>query len=176
VPHVINVDELVIGDADTRLACRRRIFKVVEKLGVPLPALLTISDDYRPRTVPPTVKPEVRANAYRGKVFDPYVWNCEKIGADPSSVGLAGSPTIVGPGYEVGGPRVRKMLGKSMFAKRDIEALSFSNKTYGPFKRGAALDNLDGSVKDYLLQSGAAGFFDYSDLLIELFGEKVELG
>ena len=152
------------------------MFRMVETLGVSLPALLTISYDYRPRTVPPTVKPEVRANSYRGKVIDPYVWNCEKIGADPTSVGLAGSPTIVGPGYDVGGPPIRKMLGKSMLAKRDIEALSFSNKTYGPFKRGTALDNLDELVKDSLLQSGAAGLFEYSDLLIELFGEKVELG
>ena len=176
VPHVINVDHFTMSDGGSKITCTRRILKMLERLHIPLPTLLTISDDYRSEPVDPSMKPQARANSYRGKIFEPFIWNCEKIGADLSKVGLAGSPTIVGPGYDIGGPRVRKIIGGSLIAKRQIEALTFNDKKYGPFKKGEVLDGLKEEVRAYLARTGDVGLFDYADLLAELFGDRVGVG
>jgi electron transfer flavoprotein beta subunit len=39
--------------------------------------------------------------SYKGKVREVRVWNADDIGADPNKIGLAGSPTIVGPGVSL---------------------------------------------------------------------------
>ncbi|MBI2183507.1 MAG: hypothetical protein HYU39_00960 [Thaumarchaeota archaeon] len=169
IPHVTYIHDFIISGRNT-VSAERKILGKLERVRIPFPCLVTIADEYRSRSVPSAAKKEVRANSYGGKILQPQVWNCDQIEADASKVGLAGSPTLVGPGYDIGGPRVRKMVGQSIVTVREVKAFNINGKSYGPFKKGDLVDGLDQRALEHLKQGDDIDTFDYKDLITDLFG------
>lgn len=110
-PQVTYVEELV-DISDDSLILKRRLEKGVETVKTPLPVLLTVagsSQECRPRIAQRTLKYKyARTNTELGREKD-YIqeivknkkylfipeWSVEDINADPSKIGLPGSPTKV---------------------------------------------------------------------------------
>ena len=107
VPHATYVEDFEVDQEGETITAQRMIGYLSQKLTMTLPALLTVSTEYRPRTAPAAGQLEARASSYRGKVLQAFKWTADDLGADPKRLGLVGSPTIVGTGVDVGKPPVQ---------------------------------------------------------------------
>ncbi len=169
VPHATYVEDFDVEGGGGALTTRRMIGNLSQKLEMQLPALMTMSTDYRPRLAPAADQPEVRANDYRGKQYQAFRWTADDLGADPKRLGLMGSPTIVGTGVDVGKPPVQKAVGESLVFKIDVSAFEFEGIKLGPFAKGDLADLLAAPVREKLQAQGALVAFGYDSLVGELF-------
>ena len=168
IPHATYVEDFEV-DADGRaVTAQRMIGYLSQKLEMSLPALLTVSTEYRPRTAPASAQLDARANSYRGKVLQAFKWTADDLGADPKRLGLLGSPTIVGTGIDVGKPPVQKAVGTTLVFLKASEQLEFGGKRYGPFAPGDLADPLPEALVSSLRSDGRVGVFDYGMLAGEL--------
>jgi electron transfer flavoprotein beta subunit len=101
------------------------------------------------------------------------VWNADQIGADPSKIGLAGSPTLVGPGVDIGKPPSQKFVGKTWVFKRPVPELLVDGTRLGPFQVGDIVPQIPEELRRELHSQGVIGLFTLEDLVRELF--KVEM-
>jgi electron transfer flavoprotein beta subunit len=170
VPHATYVEDFDIDDAATTVVSERKIGPLLQKLEMTLPALLTISTEYRPRESPAALQPQTRYNNYRGKILQAQKWTADDIGADVKSLGLAGSPTIVGTGIDVGKPPVQKFLNQSLVFVRPVPQLEFEGKKYGPFEKGQLASDLPLGLVAQFREDGSVTIFGYDMLAGELFG------
>jgi len=169
MPHATYVEDFEINPEGSLLTAERKIGYISQKLEMNLPCLLTISSEYRPREPVASGQFRVRRNSFRGKITVPTRWTAEDLGADPKRLGLAGSPTIVGAGIDLGGAPVQKEVGKSLvFAKR-FEKFEFEGKSYGPFERSDLVGALPEDLVSDLRTRGVVGLFGYDILVGELF-------
>ncbi len=169
LPHATYVEDFEVDAAGSSVNSERKIGYLSQRLEMQLPALLTVSTEYRPRPAPAASQAEVRANNYRGKMFQATKWTADDLGADPKRLGLAGSPTIVGTGVDVGKPPVQKMLGSSLVFLKKAEQMDFEGKKYGPFAAGDLTNGLPAELVATLKADGAVGVFGYEMLAGELF-------
>jgi len=170
IPSIAFVREFQVFPEEWVVVATRRLGSLQQKLRTPLPCLLTLHVEYEP-TVPEALRQKrVRSNNYKGKVTKVQVWNADIIGAEPSKLGLAGSPTIVGPGMEIGKPPVQKTVGETLVFTRDISRLEWNAQTYGPFKQGDVVPDLPEELRAELLRNGDAEKFTLRSLAKELFG------
>jgi electron transfer flavoprotein beta subunit len=168
IPHVSFVlDFEYIGERNSIVA-RRRLVNLIQVVEVEIPAVLTIHVEYSAPPIPLSGRRWSLLNSYRGKNRDIKIYNADDIKADPRFIGLAGSPTVVGPGVDIGRPYVRKVVGSSLIAAKDIDKVSYGDKTYGPYKKGDLLDSLPEEIKRDLMSKGLAKIFDYDDLAEEI--------
>jgi len=175
IPSVTYVRELEADPEAGNVYVERKLGDYIQKLRVPLPCVITISTDYRPRTPQLKLKKRARLYSYAKKVMDSVVWNADMLGADPQLIGLAGSPTIVGPGIDVGSPPVQKFVGKTLVFSNRVEEFEFNGKKYGPFERLAKADELPQEVLEHLKGRGLVKVFSLEDLVEELFGVRVSV-
>ena len=174
VPHVTFVLDYEILDAEGFngvLIAKRKLIDYFQVVRLKLPAVLTIHPEYKPGVLPLTGRREARMRSYKGKLRDIKIWNADDIGAEYSRIGLAGSPTIVGPGVDIGKPLVKKVVGTTLIATKDVDSVEVNGKRYGPFRKGDVLDSVPPEVRKALLSNGAAKVFDYDDLAEELVRE-----
>lgn len=169
VPHATYVEDFDIDPVTGTITTQRMIGYLSQELEMQLPALMTVSPEYRPRTVPASAQPEVRANSYRGKVFQAFRWTADDLQADPKRLGLLGSPTIVGTGIDIGKPPVQKTIGSTLVFVRPLEQFEFEGKKYGPFPRGELASGIPEGLQARLKSEGAVGLFGYDTLAGELF-------
>ena len=148
---------------------QRMIGSLSQRLEMQLPALLTISTEYRPRSVPASTQPSARRNNYRGKATTAVKWTADDLSADPRRLGLAGSPTIVGTGIDLGKPPVQKVVGKTLVFAKDIQIVNFEGKSYGPYSKGDLVQGLPDPLLATLTSDGATATFGYDTLIGELF-------
>jgi electron transfer flavoprotein beta subunit len=168
IPHVSFVlDFEYIGERNSIVA-RRKLVNLIQVVEVEIPAVLTIHVEYSAPPIPLSGRRWSLLNSYRGKNRDIKIYNADDIKADPRFIGLAGSPTVVGPGVDIGRPYVRKVVGSSLIAAKDIDKVSYGDKTYGPYKKGDLLDRLPEEIKRDLMSKGLAKIFDYDDLAEEI--------
>jgi electron transfer flavoprotein beta subunit len=169
IPHATYVEDFDIDDAATTVVSERKIGRLLQKLEMTLPALLTISTEYRPRESPAALQPQTRYNNYRGKVLQAQKWTADDLRADVKSLGLAGSPTIVGTGIDVGKPPVQKFLNQSLVFVKPVPQLEFEGKKCGPFEKGQLAADLPQGLVTRLRGDGSVGVFNYELLAEELF-------
>lgn len=169
LPHATYVEDFDIDQAGSTVNSERKIGYLSQRLEMELPALLTVSTEYRPRSAPAASQTDVRANNYRGKIFQAFKWTADDLGADPKRLGLAGSPTIVGTGIDVGKPPVQKTLGATLVFLKGTEQIEFGGKKYGPFPRGDLTNGLPPEIVATLKTNGSVGTFSYEMLVGELF-------
>jgi electron transfer flavoprotein beta subunit len=169
VPHATYVDDFEVDQPVRTVTAERMIGRLLQTLELELPALMTISEEYRPRAPAASGQGEVRANNYRGKVFQAFKWTADDLGADPKRLGLAGSPTIVGAGIDVGKPPVQKSLGKTLIFLRPTGELESDGQKFGPFLDGDLADGLPDALRTKLVKEGAVTTFGYGNLVKELF-------
>jgi electron transfer flavoprotein beta subunit len=146
----------------------RKLGSLSQKLEMQLPALLTISSEYRPRDAVASGQVLVRYNNYRGKVLEATMWNGDDLDANPQRLGFAGSPTIVGPGVDIGKLPVQKVIGRSLAFAKKVEPFQFQGASYGPFDRGDLADSLPPELLADMQVRGAVMPFDYNMLAEEL--------
>ena len=170
IPHATYVEDFEVDPAAGTITSERKIGYLSQKLEMKLPALITVSTEYRPRAAPASSQQEARANSYRGKVLKAIKWTADDLGADPKRLGLVGSPTIVGTGIDVGKPPVQKMVGRTMVFLRKTEAVDFDGKKYGPFAVSDLADPLPEGLLARLKTEGSVGIFGYDMLAGELVG------
>jgi electron transfer flavoprotein beta subunit len=170
VPHATYVDDFEVDAEGTTATASRMIGYLSQKLEMDLPALLTVSPDYRPRTAPASAQALVRSNSYRGKVFQAFRWTADDLGADTKRLGLAGSPTIVGAGIDVGKPPVQKAVGRTLVFVARSDQVDFDGRKYGPFAPGDLATSLPEGLVSRLSLEGKVGLFDYGMLAGELLG------
>jgi len=166
LPHATYVEDFEVDPDANTIESERKIGYLSQRLVMQLPALLTVSTEYRPRSAPAASQVEVRANSYRGKVFQAFKWTADDLGADPKRLGLLGSPTIVGTGVDVGKPPVQKTVGSTLVFLKKTESLEFEGKKYGPFAPGDLANGLPEAMVSSLKANGVVGVFGY-DLLAE---------
>jgi electron transfer flavoprotein beta subunit len=169
LPHATYVEDFEIDPESNTISSERKIGYLSQRLEMQLPALLTVSTEYRPRSAPASSQSEVRANSYRGKVFQAFRWTADDLGADPKRLGLVGSPTIVGTGVDVGKPPVQKTVGSTLVFVKKVESLDFDGKKYGPFTPGDLVSQLPEAIVAKLKAEGTVGIFGYDMLVGELF-------
>jgi electron transfer flavoprotein beta subunit len=170
LPHATYVEDFEIDPATMTLTSERMIGSLSQKMEMKLPAVLTVSSSYRPREPTASSQPYVRYNNYRGKVFSATKWTADDLGADPKRLGLAGSPTIVGTGIDIGRPPVQKFVGKSVVFTRDFGPFEFEGSRYGPFSSGDLASGLPDPLVRKLQSEGSVGTFNLGMLAAELFG------
>jgi electron transfer flavoprotein beta subunit len=168
VPHATYVEDFDIDPVTLTLFSERKLGSLSQKLQMLLPALLTISSEYRPRDPVASNQILVRYNNYRGKLLEATKWNGEDLGADPQRLGFAGSPTIVGPGIDIGKLPVQKVVGRSLAFARKVEPFEFQGERYGPFDRGDLAGSLPPELLSDLQAQGVVTPFDYDMLSEEL--------
>jgi electron transfer flavoprotein beta subunit len=168
-PHVTYVEDFNIDPATMVVEAERKIGRLVQKVELHLPALLTISPEYAPRVPDPSTQFSVRGNTFRAKSLTPMKWNAEELNADPTRLGLAGSPTIVGPGVDIGKPPVQKIVGKSIVFTKRVEKFSSGIADYGPFDPGDLAQLLPEAVFAELRARGVLGPFTFELFQEELF-------
>ena len=168
VPHATYVEDFEVDSEGTAVTAQRMIGYLSQTLELALPALITLSTVSPPPTAPASAQGSVRANGYRGKVFQAFKWTADDLGADPKRLGLLGSPTIVGTGVDVGKPPVQKTVGRSMVFLGPSGPVDFEGKKYGPFARGDLADPLPDGLVAKLRSEGRVGVFDYQMLAGEL--------
>lgn len=169
LPHATYVDDFDVTEGGDAVTSLRTIGDLRQTLEMRLPALMTVSSDYRPRVPEASSEEDVRKRLYRGKVYDATRWTADDLGADPKRLGLAGSPTIVGAGIDVGKPPVQKVLGKTLVFLKQVESLDIGGKKAGPFSKGDLADVLPGDLASQLQADGTIGVFEYDTLAGELF-------
>lgn len=170
IPSVAFVRDLEVSTEGDHVTVVRTIGHLIQKLRVPTPCLLTLHTEYEPRITEASLQKRVRANSYLPQRRGVTVWNADYIGADPSKLGLMGSPTIVGPGYEVERPPAQKIVGESLIFSRDTEKMEWMGKSYGPFKQGELVSNLPHDLVEHLKSKGLLRVFTLEDMVVELFG------
>jgi len=170
IPHATYVEDFDIDDASTTIVSERRIGPLLQKLEMSLPALLTIATEYRSRESHPGLQQETRLNNYRGKVLQAQKWTADDLGADAKKLGLAGSPTIVGTGIDVGKPPVQKFLNQSLVFLNPVPQFELEGRKYGPFERGQLAAELPIELATRFREEGTIGIFGYDMLKGELFG------
>ncbi len=168
IPHATYVEDFDVDPWTLEVVSERRLGYLSQKLEMELPALLTISSEYRPREPGASNQKLVRYNNYRGKTADAMKWTADDIGADPLRLGFAGSPTIVGPGIDIGKLPVQKVLGKSLVFVRKVGPVESGGVKYGPFDKGDLADSLPADVLSSLRAQGGVAVFDYKLLAEEL--------
>jgi electron transfer flavoprotein beta subunit len=169
VPHLTYVEDFDIDTDGRAIEAERRIGRLVQRVELHCPCLLTIATEYRARGPDPKTQAEVRARNYRGKIPTPIKWTADDLGADPTKLGFAGSPTIVGPGVDVGKPPVQKKIGKSLVFKERVEKFQFNGADVGPFDRGDLADALPEPLLNEMKNRGAVVAFDLRMLQQEAF-------
>ncbi len=169
LPHATYVEHFDIDDAATTVVSERRIGRLLQKLEMTLPALLTIATEYRSREYPAALQPETRYNDYRGKVLQARKWTADDLAADVKLLGLAGSPTIVGTGIDVGKPPVQKFLNQSLTFLMAVPQVEFEGKKYGPFEKGQLAADIPQGLETRFREDGSVGVFGYNMLAEELF-------
>lgn len=169
IPHATYVEEFELDPEAGTVTSERKIGYLSQRLEMRLPALLTVSHEYRPSSAPASGLVGVRASSYRGKVLQAAKWTADDLGADPKRLGLAGSPTIVGTGIEIGKPPVQKKVGESLVFVKDVEEFEFESKKYGPFTPGDIAGDLPDQALQKLKSDGSVGVFDVDMLAKELF-------
>ena len=170
IPHATYVEDFDVDDTASTVVSERRIGRMVQKLEMTLPALLTISTEYRSRETSAASQRDTRSNNYRGKVLQAQKWTADDLGADPKRLGLAGSPTIVGTGIDVGKPPVQKFLNKSLVFAKPVPQFDFEGKKYGPFDKTQLAVDLPPALEARLKEDGSVTIFGYDMLAGELFG------
>lgn len=166
IPHTTYVVDFgIIGNS---IIAKRRMLDYIQTVQLELPAVLTVHTEYRSPALPIDGRKEARLMMYRGKNRNIIVWNADDIKADPVRIGLAGSPTVVGPGVDLGKPIVRKIVNKTLIFTSDVDKFSLNGNEYGPFKKGDVADNLPPDVLKYLESKGLVKTFTYDDLAEEL--------
>ena len=170
VPHATYVENFELDPRTGTLTSERRIGYLSQKLEMSLPALLTISQEYRPAAVSAADQELVRAACYRGKSVQALKWTADDLGADPKRLGLAGSPTIVGTGIDIGKPPVQKKVGESIVFLRNLGRFEFEGKSYGPFAPGDLAAGVPEGALGKLRAEGSVGTFGIDLLAKELFG------
>ncbi|MCS7146456.1 MAG: hypothetical protein RMJ28_00890 [Nitrososphaerota archaeon] len=175
IPSVTYVRELEADPEAGFIYVERKLGDLIQKLRVPLPCVISIATDYRPN--PPLLKLKKRARMfnYAKKVTESVVLNADQIGAKPELIGLTGSPTIVGPGMDIGVPPVQKFVGKTLVLSTRVEEFELNGKKYGPFERLSKADDLPQEVLNYLRERGLVKVFELEDLVDELFGVRVSV-
>jgi len=169
VPHATYVEDFDVDPETSAVVSKRMIGRLLQELEMELPAVLTVSPEYRSRPVPASSQPEVRANNYRGKVFQAFKWTADDLGADPGRLGLRGSPTIVGTGIDVGKPPVQKTVGSTIVFLKAVGKFQFGSKDYGPFSRGDLAADIPEGLLSRLSAEGTVGVFGYDMLAEEAF-------
>lgn len=170
IPHATYVDDFDIDPTALIVYAERKMGRYIQKLKLSLPAVLTINSEFRPRQCNAKDLMMVRGRCYMGRIIAPKKFNAADIGADPRRLGLAGSPTIVGPGIDIGKPPVQKFLNKSLVFLESYEKFTFDGKEYGPFSRGDLAAGLPDQILSELKEKRIVGIFDFDILLEELFG------
>jgi len=176
IPSVTYVLDIEADPGSGVLYVERRLGELVQRLRVPLPCVITVSTEYRPRAPLLKGKKRARLYSYPKKITESIVLNADMIGAKPELLGLAGSPTIVGPGIDIGGPPVQKFVGKTLVFSARVEQVEVNGKRYGPFERLARADDLPKDVLDYLQGRGLVRLYTLEDLVEELFKDVVSIG
>ena len=168
IPHATYVEEFEVDPETGTVTSERRIGYLSQKLEMRLPALLTISHEYRPSTAPASGQAAARGASYRGKALQATKWTADDLGADPKRLGLAGSPTIVGTGIDIGKPPVQKKVGETAVFLKRVEQFDFEAKKYGPYGAGDPASGLPPAALDRLKAEGSVGVFDTAMLAREL--------
>jgi len=168
IPHVSFVLDFEYISERRAIVVRRKLVNLVQIVEVDVPAVLTIHAEYSAPPVPLRGRKLAQLDTYRGKNRDIKIYSADDIEADPRYIGLGGSPTVVGPGVDIGRPYARKVVGSSIVAARDIDKVAYGDRAFGPYKRGDLLDSLPDEVKRDLLSKGLAKVFDYEDLAEEI--------
>lgn len=169
VPHATYVEDFDIDAGARSITTQRMIGSLSQKLEMSLPALVTVSTSYRPARSRAASLEEVRLNSYRGKLSVAAKWTADDLGADPKRLGLAGSPTIVGSGIDVGKPPVQKIVGSSMVFAKDVPAGNLDGVKYGPYSKGDLATGIPDAVMSKLRSDGSVSPFGYVTLAGELF-------
>jgi electron transfer flavoprotein beta subunit len=170
LPHATYVDDFEIDSGGGEIRCERKLGRLVQKMVMILPAVLTISPEYMPRRSDPGLLYNARLNSFRNKVRDPRKLNAKDIGAEPSRIGLAGSPTIVGPGVDIGKPPVQKFVNKSLVFYRDVPSINWNDRKIGPFQRGDIAETLPPPLLEEFRSKMDVGIFTLEMMMEELFG------
>jgi electron transfer flavoprotein beta subunit len=168
IPHVSFVIDFEYISERNSIVARRKLVNLIQIVEAEIPAVLTIHVDYSVPPIPLAGRRQALMSSYRGKNRDIKIYGADDIRADLRFIGLAGSPTVVGPGVDIGRPYVRKIVGSSIVAAKDIDKISYGDKSYGPYRKGDLLDSLPEEVKKDLLSKGLAKVFDYDDLAEEV--------
>ncbi len=169
VPHATYVEDLDVDQTTGTVVAARRLGHLLQTVEMQLPALLTVYEAYRPRGVEASVQPEARLNNCKGKMLQVIKWTADDLGADVKRLGFAGSPTIVGPGIDIGKPPVQKTVGKSLVFLQHVDAFDQGGKKFGPFDRGDLATVLPPAAAEQLRTEGKVGTFGYQSLLEDLF-------
>ncbi|MCS4539076.1 MAG: hypothetical protein HYU03_00060 [Thaumarchaeota archaeon] len=169
LPHVTYVEDFDIDPLSLTIQAERKIGRLVQKLEIKPPALLTIAPEYSPRAPDPNHLILARGNSYKAKVPQPMKWTADEIGAEPSRLGLAGSPTIVGPGVDMGRAPVQKVVGRSLVFSQKVEKFQHKGAEYGPFERGDLANTLPTEKQEEFRNQGIVSEFSLAMLQDELF-------
>jgi electron transfer flavoprotein beta subunit len=168
VPHLTYVHDFDIDPVSLKLSAGRKIGRLLQTVKLQCPAVITVSPEYERRDPDPSGQPRVRENNYRGKVAVPVRWSADDLGADPSRLGLPGSPTVVGPGLEIGKRPEQKVIGRSfVFAKR-MEGMQVGMVTLAPYSAGDLADSVPEPLLSELKAKGIVVPFTF-----EMFKEEV---
>jgi electron transfer flavoprotein beta subunit len=175
VPSATYVRDLEADPEAGVVYVERKIGNMIQRLQLPLPCVVTISPEYRPRT--PSLKTKKRAilYTYGKKIRESVVWNADQLMADPSKIGLIGSPTIVGPGIDIGTPPVQKIVDKTRVLSGKVEAFELNGKTYGPYEKLTRVVDIPEEAARYLEERGLVKTFGLEDLVEELFGGLIRI-
>ena len=169
LPHATYVEDFDVDPSTMTVTSSRRIGYLSQELEMQLPALLTISTEYRPREASASSQPEVRYNSYMGKSYQATKWTADDLGADVKRLGLAGSPTIVGTGVDIGKPPVQKKVGRSFVFSKDVPQFDSDGKKYGPFLQGDLVGDLPEPIVARMKADGSVTLFSMDSLSRELF-------
>ena len=167
-PHLTYVEDFDIDPKTLVVEAERKIGRLVQKVELHCPALLTISPEYSPRPPDASNQLSVRANNFKGKTITPMKWTADELNADATKLGLAGSPTIVGPGIDIGKPPVQKFIGKSIVFTKRVEKFSSGGVDFGPFDRGDLAESLPEPVFADVKAKGFLGVFT-----VDMFQQEV---
>jgi len=174
IPSVAFVRDFEINPDGDYLIATRKIGNIMQKLRIKVPCVLTIDAHYEPRVPPANNQFKVRKNNYSSKLKKTIIWNADDIEADPSKLGFYGSPTIVGPGYEIGKPPVQKFVGETLTFKRDVPTIEWNGKKYGPFRKGDITNTIPEDLLRKLREENIVDVFTLEELVDEVFeGLKV---
>lgn len=169
LPHATYVDDFTIDPSSLAITCERKLGRLVQKMEMKAPAVLTVSSDYSARRSDLSNLLTARLMGFRGKMREPRKLNAQEIGAETGRIGLAGSPTIVGPGIDIGKPPVQKIVNKSLVFYYDVDALTWNDRTFGPFQKGDLAESLPSQLIEDLKSKAKVGVFTLDMLAEELF-------
>ncbi len=171
IPQATFVLDYEYSSENNTLIVKRKLLKYIQVLKVDIPAVLTIHQNYRAPSISLAGRKSARLWMYRGKSTDIKIWNATDIEAKPNRIGLPGSPTVVGPGVDIGKPKTLKIVGRSIVAIKDIGEITYNGRKLGPFKAGDVIDNVPQDILNDLMNKGLAKVFSYEDLVDELIKE-----